>query len=51
LADQEQAALLVGERSRRVDIRVLWHRHISEVHAAAEEQPVPPADDTDRRSQ
>lgn len=37
LAEQEQAAVLTGDRSRLTDVRVLWHRHITDVHAAEEE--------------
>lgn len=37
LAVQEQAAVITYDRSRLTDVRVLWHRHISEVHSAEEE--------------
>ena len=46
LAEQEQAAVLTGDRSRHTDVRVLCHRHITAVHADEEEgvcAPVRPA--------
>jgi hypothetical protein len=44
LAEQEQAAVLINDRSRLTDVRVMWHRHITEEHAAEEERAAAPAE-------
>ncbi|MEY9968354.1 hypothetical protein ABIA33_006438 [Streptacidiphilus sp. MAP12-16] len=40
LAEQERAAALTGDRSRRTDVRVLWRRHATAAHGI-DPEPMP----------